>query len=93
LGSAAARKEHLEAKRAFDRVKQHPVLNEDEEGPTVEYKAADGSIKTMTQVRSHIGDRKKSCYSSGNGRHSPTTCAVVDSSRSLLRILLTLPSL
>lgn len=54
LDSAAARKkEQLEAKRAFDRVKQHPVLNEDEEGPTVEYKAADGSIKTMTQVRSH----------------------------------------
>ncbi|GAB5031252.1 Hypothetical protein NocV09_00501200 [Nannochloropsis oceanica] len=50
LDSAAARKERLEAKRAFDRVKQHPLVNEEEEGPTVEYKAADGSIKSMTQA-------------------------------------------
>jgi hypothetical protein len=43
-----SRKEHLDAKRAFDRVKQHPVTDGD--GPLIEYKAADGTMKTMTQV-------------------------------------------
>ena len=66
VDSTAARKEHLEAKRAFDRVKQHPVVNDDEkEGTTVEYKAADGSIKTMTQVRVCLGK-------GGEGRASST---------------------
>ncbi|EWM26308.1 hypothetical protein Naga_100093g17 [Nannochloropsis gaditana] len=43
-----SRKEHLDAKRAFDRVKQHPVTDGD--GPLIEYKAADGTMKTMTQA-------------------------------------------
>ena len=56
------------------------MVNEDEQGPTIEYKAADGSIKTMTQVRS-VGERRRNLATFGNERHSSTTCAFLDSTR------------
>ena len=51
------KQEHLEAKRAFDRVKQHPHINDpsfsssssEEDEEVIEYKARDGTVKTMKQ--------------------------------------------